>query len=429
MIERYSHIPLTRRKFGQVLAGAGVGAAAFSTIKSAAAGGGSPFTIAMVPDPQNLAGGNPTCGGQTAYSALIQWAVNNRNLSVNGTPLNIKGFLQVGDCVDYTYTSDTFNNQQQCAVNAYALAEAANPKMFVVRCLGNHDYFTANGVLDRSTVAYMWRTDRSGAWSPANLAAIYSGGMDLGNGDVAYFGASYADPLFPVSSINSYMRLLIQGRKILVLSLEFYPRSAVLVWARGIHDTYPDHECWVTTHGYVRTTGSRFARADLYGPNSYTLGASPVSNSGSEMWSGSDASWNGFTKWPNLSLVTCGHDIDGYANGWVWQRLQDISTSVKGQTVQQIFCNCQGQGTTGDLANFCSSSPTTPDGATDAMHLMLLRIWPTTGKLEAFLVSTNSGKWIGAQGVVNQANPVQLFNVPFGAPATPGGLFPLPSAV
>ena len=427
MIDRYACLPrsITRRKFGALI-GSAVGAGYMA--KKAMAAGGTPFTIAMVPDPQYLATGASTCGGQTAYNALIQWAVTNRNLSVNGTPLNVKGFLQVGDCCD-TASSTVYNSQQSVSVAAYALAEAANPKMFVVRCLGNHDYMTPGSGMDRSTVSYMWRTDKSGPWSPANLASIYSGGMDLGNGDVAYYGGHYTDPVLPDSSINNYMRLLIQGRKILVIALEFYPQSAVLNWARGIHDTYPDHECWVTTHGYATRFGARFLRTDGYGPGTYTLGAAPASNSASEMWGGSDASWNGLTTWPNLSLVTCGHDIDGYTQGWVWQRLQDTSTSAKKQTVHQVFCNCQGMGSTGDLQNFCGGSSTTPDGATDAMHLMLLRIWPATAKLEAFLVSTNNGKWIGAQGVINQTSPVQLFNVPFGAPLTPSGLFPLPSAV
>jgi hypothetical protein len=44
---------------------------------------------------------------------------------------------------------------------------------------------------------------------------------------------------------------------------------------------------------------------------------------------------------------------------------------------------------------------------------MLLRIWPTT--CEAFMVSTNTGKWTGARGVLNSATPVQLFSTAFPA--------------
>jgi hypothetical protein len=427
----HTHKGITRRGFIRT---AGMGAVALATAKKAMATG-VPFTVAMIPDPQYLAG-DKTCSGSAIYNALIQWGITNRNLSVNGTPLNIKGFLQVGDCAN-TVHANSYDQQQQISVNAYALAEAASPKMFVVRCLGNHDYETPGGNLDRSTVAYMWRNDKGGAWSPTNLAAIYSGGMDLGNGDHAYFGGAYTDtPPIPTSSINSYMRLLIQGRKILVISLEFYPRSAVLVWARGIHDTYLDHECWVTTHGYMTHYATQFDRNTLYGPTAgYNLGAAPAANSGIEMWSGSDASWNGFTTWPNLSLVTCGHDIDGYnlgdghANGWVWQRVPIPSTSTSAHTVQQVFGNCQGDyGNDGDEQNFCSGNPSTPDGVTDAAHLMLLRVWPNTGFLESFMVSANNNKWTGARGVINQTNPVQLFNVPFGVPLVGSAIFPLPNS-
>jgi hypothetical protein len=264
----------------------------------------------------------------------------------------------------------------------------------------------------------MWREDKSGAWSPTNVASIYGNGMDLGNGDVAYFGGVYADPSFPISTANNYVRLQIRGVKIGILNLEYYPRSVVLNWAKGIHDAYPDHQWWVATHGYQDTTGARCSRGSTYGPDQDNLAAAPASNSGQEIWSGSDGSWAGLTAWPNLTAVFCGHWINGYTSGWVWQRLASTSTSMRGQTVHQIFCNAQE----GDNVTFCSGGVL--DHSTDTMHLMLLRIDPVTLMMESFMVSTNSGKWTGTSGVRNNASPIQLFNVSMQGPH--GAVFPLP---
>jgi hypothetical protein len=247
--------------------------------------------------------------------------------------------------------------------------------------------------------------------------------MDLGSGDAAFFGGAYADPDVGTTTATSYMKLQIQGMKIGIITLPFYPPSAALVWARSIHDASPDYQWWVTTHGYMDMTGAQCARVSTYGPATYSLADAPLSNSGQQMWGGSDATWSGFKTWPNLTGVFCGHWVDGYTSGWVWQKRTDVSTSARGQTVQQIFCDCQGNsvtGGTGDTATFCGGG--SPNGTTDVMHLMLLRIDPATQLMESFLVSTNSGKYTGAAGVLNSVSPIQLFNVsmpqPPAAPVT-----------
>lgn len=397
MIERFACLPrkITRRRFGAAV-GTALGAEYVS--KRLAYAAGNPFTIAMVPDPQYLAA-TDTCH---SYNALIQWAITNRNLSVSGTALNIKGFVQVGDCCDGSVVG-SYSAQQVVAVTAYAQAEAADPKMFVARCAGNHD-FQFFSTLVRSNLGYMWREDKNGAWSPTNVAATYSGGMDLGGGDVAYFGGAYSDPTFPVSTANSYMRVSISGRNILIISLSFFPSDAELTWAKSIHDTYLNHECWILTHAYLRHFGTRFAAGDTFSTLAYSMGSRPDCNTGVEMWT----SW--FSTWSNVTCILSGHDIGGYGDNWVWQRLATTSSSGRAQTVQQIFCDCQDND---QPQTYCSGA--SPDGTSDTAHLFLMRITPSTNKLEAFLVSTNNAKWTGGQGSLNNASPVQLFNVDFPA--------------
>jgi hypothetical protein len=324
---------------------------------------------------------------------------------VNGAPLNIKGFISVGDaCNDISAT--TYGVQQQRAVAACNLAEAASPAMFLLRQAGNHDYegggFAATGV-NRARLAPMWRENSGGAWSPSRIAAMYGSGLDLGDGDTAYWGGVFTDSSFATSTVNNYMRLSIQGMKILVITVEIFPRSEVLRWAKTIHDAWPDHQCWLTTHSYMDQYGVIGGHNTFMGPGHYLVADAPASNSGSQIWGGSDSSWLGCSGWSNLTMIVGGHFIDGYVTGWVWKYSTSTSTAPLGHTVNNIFLNTQE----GDLAHYCPGGIV--DGVSDVAHLMLCRITPATQTMEAFMVSTNSGLWTGGMGTRNSATPVRLF--------------------
>lgn len=429
---------ITRRGFNK-LVGSAIGAECIARVKEARAGGRSkPFTIVFVPDPQWLAGDYPGAGdftcsvGGTVYSAMIQWAITNRNMVVNGNPLNIKGFVQVGDCSN-TVSSSVFDIQQQHAYNAYLLAESANPKMFVVRCVGNHDYQGAGASRSLSNVGFMWKDSTGGLWSPTNVATIYGGGMDLGNGDIAFYGGSLDDA--PKTSANSYMKLWIQGMRIGVLALELCPSTTILNRAKAIHDANPDYQWWIITHCYQDTSGARIARGSSFGPNSFTLANDGTSTSGIQIWGGSsleggsDGTWGGLIGLDNVSMVRSAHWIDGFAtptgSNWVWQRL--VTNNTSGRAVQQIFCDCQGASGTGDTADFCHGS--VDPNVIDVAHLCLARIDPIAGTMEEFLVSTNTGLWTGGPtgtGALTRGNasPIQLCSVPMASPAF---VFPLPN--
>jgi uncharacterized protein (TIGR03437 family) len=57
------------------------------------------------------------------------------------------------------------------------------------------------------------------------------------------------------------------------------------------------------------------------------------------------------------------------------------------------------------------------------MHLMLLRIFPASGMMDSYLVSTNNNTWTGGPGVRNLPSPssagAQLFNINFPGIASP----------
>jgi hypothetical protein len=410
MMRRNQLIPekYTRRDFGAAIA-KGVGMTALASMFPPSVHAGDPaFTVAVVPDPQYLAGDAP-CSGSTIYRDLINWAINNKSLSVTGAPLNIKGFIQVGDCQNTALVASQ-NPQATIMVEAWQLA--INAKMFVAFCCGNHDYENGGRSIDRSKISYVWRSDKNGPWQPSALSRFYGAGMDLGNEDVAYWGGSYSDPDgFPDSSVNNYIRLKIGSRKILIISLEFFPRNKVMNWAKTLHDQWIDHECWVTTHGYMDHLAAQCTRTQLFGPDNYGLSDDGTSNSGQQMFSGNSHTpmHLGLSRFLRARLVTCGHFIDGWTRGWIWQH--NTATGGLGQRIQEVFTDAQGDGGTGDTHNFCGGSSTTPDRNSSTAHLMLIRIWPTS--MEAFMLSTNSGKWIGAQGVKEQAQPLRLWSAPF----------------
>ncbi|MDD3064007.1 MAG: metallophosphoesterase [Massilibacteroides sp.] len=53
-----------------------------------------------------------------------------------------------------------------------------------------------------------------------------------------------------------------QGKKILILVLEFAPRDAAIEWAKGIvaQDKYKEHEVFLLTHSYMNSDNERFVK-------------------------------------------------------------------------------------------------------------------------------------------------------------------------
>jgi hypothetical protein len=253
-----------------------------------------------------------------------------------------------------------------------------------------------------------------------------------GSGDMAYWGGSCSS-----AGSNTYTTMNIGDRRILMIGLEFFPRSEVLNWAKSVHDAHPFHECWITTHSYLSdqasvspnpdTPSNRVTRGTLgpdnvWGPDAYALGAAPASNSGDEMWNGSGPTWaDGLKSFTNLTAIFSGHWIDPATDGgWYWQCNYPQSSSARGQRVLEVFANWQQL----DYSTHCGN---TVDGNSDSGHLMILRfredLCPRV--VEAFALSTNSGKWYGPAGSVPAVGPIQLFNlnspgIPPGEPARSG---------
>ena len=417
------HSHFTRRGFMRVAAGAA--AIGLAARKRALAQTAAPWSVVLVPDPQYMAATYVCATGPSGYDNLMGWIVENRNLPVDGVPLGIKAAISVGDCVNFA--DPVYGGEGLIAAKAWSRLDAAGIHKQMVP--GNHDWVNGSNAGFSRDDAHL-----DGVWTGTNpfsaskLASVLGSGMPLaGSGDMAYWGGSYSS-----SGANTYTRMKIGNRRILMIGLEFFPRSEVLNWAKSIHDAHPDHECWITTHSYLsdqasvssdpnapsnRATRGTGGANNCWGPDAYAMGAAPASNSALEMWNGSDQTWQaGLKSFTNLTAVFSGHWIDPASDGgWYWQRNYPQSSSVRGQRVLELFANWQQL----DLATQCGANPA--NGAGDSGHLMILRFREdlVPRVVESFALSTVSGRWYGPGGVAPAAGPIQLFSLDF--PGVPPG--------
>lgn len=127
------------------------------------------------------------------------------------------------------------------------------------------------------------------------------------------------------SQANLYCTMTNGVQKTLLIGLECYPRTNVVMWASNLCRTFPDHAAWVVTHSFLNTNGMRTADGDLYG-----TAWIPMTNaaSGANMWSM-------MKTWPNLAGVLCGHQLDPVCEA------HSLAIGDAGNWVPQVYFNYQ----------------------------------------------------------------------------------------
>ena len=389
---------LTRRQFGLSLAAAAMGTRVLSAADA-------DYTVVVVPDTQYMA---YSCG--QAFNNTTQWIVNNLNASQGGMfTTNIKAVIGVGDCA-HTSSAAEFN----IAKTAYQKLDSAGVTW--VNPPGNHDYVNPT---DPATArgAGLGSGYKSGGYFAADQRqAIGAYGTLATGGGSSAWGGSY-------DSANYYVTLVVGSRKLIIFSVEYLPRAAVLTWAKGVHDANPGYECIVTTHSFLADTGvlscftsetnGGYANDNLaYGLSTSQLTSDANANSGIGMWN------SYLNVWDRLTLVLNGHFFWNSwhgMNSWHHRQVPFTSASSRAQTVQSIFCNWQefdGAGDS-DYASFTGNPATTNASCTTLGstyrigHLMLLQFRPSIGKMEGYALSTNTGLW-----EPTLANPNTLTSTP-----------------
>ncbi|WP_274362888.1 metallophosphoesterase [Paenibacillus thermotolerans] len=220
------------------------------------------FSILIIPDIQTATRHHPHL-----LEPMARWIAD------HAKELNVKIALQLGDIVDsganreeeFVLASDTMN----------MLSEANVP--FVI-CPGNHDYDNLLDI-DRSLTMY------NRYFGPQ----LYR--------DQEWFGGLFEEG----AAENMFVKLDAEGRKLLVLALEFGPRDEVLAWADRVLEAHRDHEAIVITHSYLFIHGERTKTDDGLNPKTYSgaFGA----NDGEDIWQKS------LRKHPNVLAVFSGHHV------------------------------------------------------------------------------------------------------------------------
>lgn len=221
------------------------------------------FTIAIIPDTQYLSESYPT-----HFSSLANW------LAANASDLNLQLVVHVGDVVQVGNTTQ-YDNADGPMATLFALGVP------FIAAIGNHDYDASSGDFGDSRPATLWNF----YFGPAEYTSQ------------AWFDGDFKDA---GASENMYLTATLGGRPTLVLSLECFPRAAVMAWADEIIADHPLHEVIVVTHSYLFNDGTRVEDGTAHGPGAYSV---TDAMSGAHMWMGH------FRHHHNVVAVVNGHHI------------------------------------------------------------------------------------------------------------------------
>jgi hypothetical protein len=398
---------VTRREFGVSIVGGLVGAATSRLFdNSLADAAGRDFTIAIIPDPQHLAESCPDASGQF-YTAMMQWVVDNKNILLTSSKpsfnANIKAVIGVGDCVNAAVDHEFSNAEAGWRILETNGIPFTTPP-------GNHDYSDfSNGITSRTSLGLQFK---KGYFSAKSRSKTYRSGIDLGDGDMAYWVGSHDN-----TGANTAVKFVISGIRMLVLAMDFFAGNDAWTWAYNTMMAHADSECYITTHAWLTAWGTQYQRTDGYGPDSYSMASAPYSNCAIEAWNAV-----GVSAWPNLFGIFCGHDIfdpkrsapAGVTSpAWYWQQVPLQSQSKRGQTVQQLFANSQ------ELDHACSKAIDEATGAGQIASVFLLSRRPALGVLEGRMISTQSKNWFKSKSSAFPGGTswtdveTLLFSVPF----------------
>lgn len=260
------------------------------------------FTIAVLPDTQHYSEKYPD-----TYLAQTKWLVENQKAR------NIASVLHLGDITNHNAPAEWEN-----AVKAMRVLDGKLPYFFVP---GNHDYSDKGGCKDRTTLLNDY-------FPVANYR------------DRATFGGTYDKE--PDRLENSFHLFSVEGRKFLVLGLEFGPRKDVVRWANEVVAKYKDREAILITHAYIyyddtRYNWKKYGADQRWNPHNYPVAKATDDDvtDGEELWT------NLISKHENFILTLNGHVLgDGLG--------RFVSATPAGREVQQLLVNFQMRPKGGD---------------------------------------------------------------------------------
>lgn len=261
------------------------------------------FTVAVLPDTQNYSQKYPQ-----NYTAQTKWIVDNQKAR------NIACVLHLGDITNNNAPAEWDN-----AVAAMKLLDGKVPYFMVP---GNHDYSAGGSCKDRTTLL--------NEYFPVSTFQKQADN----------FGGTYDKE--PDRSENSYHLFSAEGRKFLVICLEFGPRKDVVRWANEVAAKHKDREAILITHAYIyfnetRYDWQKYGTKQSWNPHGYGVAKATDDDvsDGEELWN------NLVSKHENFILTLNGHVL-GDGLGRV------VTATPAGRQVQQILVNFQMKPQGGD---------------------------------------------------------------------------------
>ncbi|MFT3925248.1 MAG: metallophosphoesterase [Myxococcales bacterium] len=180
----------------------------------AAADAQDPFSIVLIPDPQNYS----EKSSYGTYGHQTQWMVDNRSAR------NIQFVVHLGDITNHDVAAE------------YTVASAAhtildNAGMPYSMTNGNHELFPS-----------------ADAYKRDSLYKNYFGSN-------RYTGKSFYGGSYNQDNETNFTLFEVGALKFMVVSLEFAPRKDMVSWANSVIQAHPDRRVIVATHCYLNNDG------------------------------------------------------------------------------------------------------------------------------------------------------------------------------
>ena len=267
-----------------------------------------PSTLAFLPDTQTYVMSKPA-----EMVSQIDWLIDNKSI------LNLKFVGHEGDLVEHwdtnplVPTGSTFTptGYTEWSFMKWQMGRLTDANITYSTLPGNHDY--KNGTRD---------------------STMYNSYFPLSN----FTGMSTYRGSYDTNSDNTYHIVNIDGHDLLILSLEFGPRTVILNWANNILQTYSTTPAIIVTHAYLSKDNQLFSHSTSRAPsNGYGLGSGPPTVNDATASSGTTSMWNTLV-YPNnnVRIVICGHDGNSSFGAGLL-----ISGHTDGTLIYQIFANYQ----------------------------------------------------------------------------------------
>jgi len=244
--------------------------------------GGQPFSIAVLPDTQK----ETMYASNTRFANRTKWLVDNR------AKVNLRYVLHTGDVVNWGWLVPS-----QFAIAKTAVKKLSDAGIPYALTIGNHDTAAVGwngkaGSTGYGGSAYAYNPECKVRFSTAECRSRL-----LVRKTAAFNQA------FPLASLrnvggafeagkvdNLWTTFEASGTKWLVITLELWPRAAVVTWAQQVVASHPGHNVVIQTHSYLTSSGGIDQTNGGYG-----------STSGQYLYD------NLVRKYANIKMVFSGH--------------------------------------------------------------------------------------------------------------------------